>query len=230
MPSAKRSVGSCSRSLTSWRSDSTASYDGCRTTTTRASVTSLSRRFRDGPKPDDRSGESERRHAGDLRMTAAFTLLLADLPLGGVERPTIGLAKGMHELGAEVSLVVGNASGHSRELVPPYIHLVDLGAGRVRGSACLLPAISEPRDTTPSWLPRSTRTSPLSPPRCGPVCRSPLPCRSRLAASRGRASPLPAVTPSRSFAGRIGMQTPSWLSRNGVASEITRLWHLRRMT
>lgn len=65
-------------------------------------------------------------------MNGRIALFLPDLPVGGVERVTINLAKGLLAVGASPTVVAGDASGPFRERVPADIEVVDLGARRVR--------------------------------------------------------------------------------------------------
>jgi glycosyltransferase involved in cell wall biosynthesis len=60
-----------------------------------------------------------------------IALFLPDLPVGGVERVMCNLATGLLDGGCDVDVVVGDASGPSRELVPSAATVVDLQVRRV---------------------------------------------------------------------------------------------------
>lgn len=61
----------------------------------------------------------------------ALAIFLPSLAGGGAERMMLNLALGLVEAGVVVDLVVGDAKGPYRDLVPSQCHLIDLGAGRV---------------------------------------------------------------------------------------------------
>ena len=67
-----------------------------------------------------------------------IALFVASLRAGGAERVTLNLARGFHERGVEVDLVLARAEGPLLEQVPPGVRVVDLGAARVLAS---LPAL-----------------------------------------------------------------------------------------
>ncbi|WP_170427965.1 glycosyltransferase [Ruegeria arenilitoris] len=58
-------------------------------------------------------------------------LFLPTLDGGGAERAFVNLARGMVEIGIDVDLVVGNASGPFRSEVPKNVNLIDLKAPRL---------------------------------------------------------------------------------------------------
>ena len=68
-------------------------------------------------------GEGNRSIAGDNGLIA---LLLPSLAGGGAERMTINLARGLAEQGRRVDLVLGQAQGPYRSLVPEGVRRVDL--------------------------------------------------------------------------------------------------------
>jgi glycosyltransferase involved in cell wall biosynthesis len=67
-----------------------------------------------------------------------IALFLPDLPVGGVERVFANLARGLQELGVDVTVVVGDASGPARSLFPDTVAVTDL---RVSRSARALPGL-----------------------------------------------------------------------------------------
>lgn len=63
-----------------------------------------------------------------------LAIFLPSLVGGGAERMMLNLARGMAEAGMAPDLVVANAEGPYRSLVPPGCRLIDLGSLRVLGA------------------------------------------------------------------------------------------------
>lgn len=63
-----------------------------------------------------------------------LAIFLPSLVGGGAERMMLNLARGMADAGMASDLVVANAEGPCRALVPPGCRLIDLGARRVLGA------------------------------------------------------------------------------------------------
>lgn len=88
------------------------------------------------------------------RRTAAsgkpIALLLPSLAGGGAERMTLNLARGLSERGRRVDLILGQADGPYRDLVPDGVRSVDLG--RRQMLATLGPLIAYLRRERPCGL------------------------------------------------------------------------------
>jgi len=84
---------------------------------------------------------------GDERPIA---LLLPSLAGGGAERMTINLARGLAEPGKRVDLVLGQAVGPYRDLVPGSVRRIDLG--RQQMMTALLPLVRYLRRERPRAL------------------------------------------------------------------------------
>lgn len=85
--------------------------------------------------------------ASDIGVIALF---IPDFTVGGGERITIILARGLAELGFEVDLVVANAQGALRSEVPEGVRIVDLGVSRMRWA---LPGLVRYlRRRRPAWI------------------------------------------------------------------------------
>ena len=85
--------------------------------------------------------------AGDERPIA---LLLPSLAGGGAERMTINLARGLADLGRRVDLVLGQAVGPYRDLVPSGVRSIDLDSRQM--ITALLPLVRYLRRERPSAL------------------------------------------------------------------------------
>jgi glycosyltransferase involved in cell wall biosynthesis len=64
------------------------------------------------------------------RANGRLALFLPDLPVGGVERVFANLASGFVDIGLAVDVVVGDASGRGRAMLPPAANVVDLSVTR----------------------------------------------------------------------------------------------------
>jgi glycosyltransferase involved in cell wall biosynthesis len=69
--------------------------------------------------------------AAKERETERVAFFLPSLRGGGAEKVTVNLAKGLHERGIAVDLVLAKAEGPYLKQVPEGVRIVDLGTGRV---------------------------------------------------------------------------------------------------
>lgn len=76
-------------------------------------------------------GPSTDAFAARLRPGGRIAIFVPSLRGGGAERAMVNLARGMHELGHAVDLVVGTTDGPYRDEIKPGIGLVDLEARRM---------------------------------------------------------------------------------------------------